>query len=223
MLGLFAVIKDKIKPKFGSHCIDNWVFQLHYRATTIIFLIATILVTSREYVGEHIKCISNMHADGFSKVVETFCFFTSTFTVISDHKYGAGQIAHPGVHPYGIESTQPVKKHFYYQWVPFLLFGQAIMFYLTHLLWKKLEGGRIDKLVAGLDNSAFALLDKTMQVENRTIPTKEEKNACISRIKNAFLQRIILNKSWARWFIFCEILNVLNVVFQAYITHLFLG
>ena len=83
MLGLFDVIKDQLKPKFGSICIDNWVFKLHYRATCIIFFIATILVTSREYIGEHIKCITDMSSPGFEKVIETFCFFTTTFTVVS--------------------------------------------------------------------------------------------------------------------------------------------
>jgi hypothetical protein len=82
MLYLFDVIKDKIKLKH-CHCIDNWVFKLHYRATTIIYLIATILVTSREYMGEHIQCITDIKENGFQKVVDTFCFFTSTFSVVS--------------------------------------------------------------------------------------------------------------------------------------------
>lgn len=49
-------------------------------------------------------------------------------------------LAHPGVGPMGINTDEPIKRHAYYQWVPFVLFGQAIMFYLPHLFWKKLEG-----------------------------------------------------------------------------------
>lgn len=49
-------------------------------------------------------------------------------------------MAHPGVGPYGFNSTEPIQRHAYYQWVPFVLFGQAIMFHLTHLVWKKFEG-----------------------------------------------------------------------------------
>ncbi|KAJ3640676.1 hypothetical protein Zmor_027222 [Zophobas morio] len=226
MLGLFDVIKDQLKPKFGSICIDNWVFKLHYRATCIIFFIATILVTSREYIGEHIKCITDMSSPGFEKVIETFCFFTTTFTVVDDTEmdfFRYGFNGHRGILPYGIGSKQPIRKHMYYQWVPFLLFGQAIMFYLTHLFWKKMENNRIHKLVTGLANSRFALLDKEVNIDNHSIPTKENKKACIQRIREEFLQRIRLNKSWAWWFMFFEVLNVVHVGFQFYVTNKFLG
>lgn len=82
---------------------------------------------------------------------------------------------HRGILPYGVGSKQPIRKHMYYQWVPFLLFGQAIMFYLTHLFWKKMENNRIHKLVTGLANSRFALLDKEVNIDHHSIPTKENK------------------------------------------------
>lgn len=31
----------------------------------------------------------------------------------------------------------------YYQWVPFMLFLQSIMFYLPHIIYKSVEGGKI--------------------------------------------------------------------------------
>ena len=31
----------------------------------------------------------------------------------------------------------------YYQWVPFMLFLQSIMFYLPHIIYKGVEGGKI--------------------------------------------------------------------------------
>lgn len=55
----------------------------------------------------------------------------------------SGNLAHPGVGPYGINSEDPIVRHAYYQWVPFVLFGQAIMFYFTHWLWKRMEGKTI--------------------------------------------------------------------------------
>lgn len=80
MLGVFSIILDQLKTEPGKICIDNWVFKLHYRVTVIIFLISTILVTLTEYFGDRIKCISDSH---FSHVIETYCFFTSTFTLVS--------------------------------------------------------------------------------------------------------------------------------------------
>lgn len=64
-------------------------------------------------------------------------------------------LAHPGVGPYGIGSNEPIKRHAYYQWVPFVLFGQAIMFYLTHLLWKHLEGEIVPTIILLGDHFLF--------------------------------------------------------------------
>ncbi|EEZ97262.1 innexin inx7 [Tribolium castaneum] len=214
MLGLFEVIKDKFKPKLNAVAIDNWAFKLHYRVTTLLFFIATILVTFREYIGEHIKCINDMPKAGFDRVIETFCFFSTTFTVIDDFTYGP--LAHPGVAPYGIGSKQPIRKHSYYQWVPFVLFGQGIMFYLTHLLWKVMEDNTIEKLVLGLNRTKLAL-------ETDEINDRQDKRIRINRIKSIFLERLKITKSWTWWFILCELLNVGNVIVQIYITQKFLG
>jgi hypothetical protein len=104
-----------------------------------------------------------------------------------------GFMAHPGIAPFGIGSKQKIRRHMYYQWVPFLLFGQAIMFYLIHLLWKSLEGtrpspkhskstpsldvsdGRMGKLVSGLTHSKFSVLEKEVEVDGEVVPTREQK------------------------------------------------
>ncbi len=38
----------------------------------------------------------------------------------------------------------------YYQWVPFMLFLQGLLFYLPHLLFKMWEGGKIRNVISGL-------------------------------------------------------------------------
>lgn len=49
-----------------------------------------------------------------------------------------GTAAHPGVGP--VTPEDEVVYHAYYQWVPFALFFQGILFYLPHYLWKTREG-----------------------------------------------------------------------------------
>lgn len=86
MLNTFSVIKGNFKLKPQEYTIDNWVFKLHYRGTVLALLIATILVTSRQYIGEHIRCISDKAGSDTvipQHVMNTFCFFTATFTVVS--------------------------------------------------------------------------------------------------------------------------------------------
>ena len=51
-------------------------------------------------------------------------------------------VAAPGVGTYN-HKTGDVTYKAYYQWVPFVLFLQAGMFYAPHLLNKNWEGGKV--------------------------------------------------------------------------------
>lgn len=212
MLSSFESIKKNFQIKLPEVRIDNIVFRLHYRYTTWILLAATILVSSRQYIGEHIQCISENKDKAAipQKVMNTFCFFTASFTIekYTNHTLlEEGIIPHLGVGPMKIGDE--VKKHNYYQWVPFVLFGQALAFYLPHLIWKAQEGKRLSTFSEGLRATSFLKGSKT-----------EER---INVLKKAFLERLHVYSNWARWLIACEVLNALNVVLQVYLTDKFLS
>lgn len=138
--------------------------------------IKSVYFSHRQYIGDHIKCITDGHIP--ADVINSFCFFTPTFTVVSyfaclttsieenrlilwfDRSYNifmsvylvwivqvrhynesmlaGGFLPHPGVGNMGPD--EKVKHHAYYQWVPFVLFGQAMFFFLPHFLWRLWEG-----------------------------------------------------------------------------------
>ena len=50
--------------KFDSVCIDNNVFRLHYKATVMILVICSVLVTSRQYIGDPIDCLVEVSQTG---------------------------------------------------------------------------------------------------------------------------------------------------------------
>ncbi|KAK9874404.1 hypothetical protein WA026_002751 [Henosepilachna vigintioctopunctata] len=223
----FLLLKSTVNLK-TSHknnvVIDNAVFQLHYRATAILLFVFTVLVTSRQYIGEHIKCIVGGGLS--SRVVSSFCFFTSTFTVV-DHinpdLVENGTLPHLGVGPYSAVSEAKTIEHAYYQWVPFMLFGQGIMFLLTHLLWKKWEGGKIRALMVGLENAAFAFGEKEIKGGKGQVPSVEKKRLGVELIRDQFIKNNYVTAKWPIALVTCEVLNVLHVIFQMYITNKFLG
>lgn len=51
-------------------------------------------------------------------------------------------------------------KHTYYQWVCFVLLGQAVMFYTPRYLWKIWEGGRLKTLASDLGKAALSILNQ---------------------------------------------------------------
>ncbi|CAG5095233.1 Similar to Inx7: Innexin inx7 (Drosophila melanogaster) [Cotesia congregata] len=226
ILGTFSVLKDHLKLKYteDNAVIDNIVFRLHYRATFLILVSGSLLVSARQFFGEHIKCIIDKGSLP-SNVVDTFCFFTSTYTV-SKHMNKTlvelGHIPHPGVGPF--TKDDEITHHVYYQWVPFVLFFQALLFYIPRYLWRNAEGGRMKALVSGLHLATLALHEEKTQLEGgRTIPSKRDRDEKIQQIRNAFLNRLHINRPWAYYMSFCELINFTNVLVQIYITDAFLG
>ena len=55
MLDIFSQFSGFLK--FDKVCIDNNVFRLHYKATVMVLVCASVLVTSRQYIGDPIDCM----------------------------------------------------------------------------------------------------------------------------------------------------------------------
>lgn len=196
------VAAAKILKKHNSQ-VDNAVFHLHYRVTFVVFLISSILVTAKEYVGTPIQCISKTIP---TNVLNTFCFIMSTFSVPRywDAPLGDG-VAYPGVGVH--EPDDEIKFHAYYQWVPFVLFLQAVMFYMPRYLWKSMEGGLFTTILAGLD--------KITMDEN----TRLKKHKILS---NYMMNHLHMHMNWAIRFFLCEALCLVIVVGNIYFTDFFL-
>ncbi|XP_076181367.1 innexin 7 [Ptiloglossa arizonensis] len=225
LLATFSVLKDHVKLKITQDrvLIDSIVFKLHYRATFLILLICSLLVTSRQYIGEHIRCIAGKAVA--ENVINTFCFFTSTYTVVKHMNVTSvelGEVPHPGVGP--ANKNDELVHHAYYQWVPFFLFFQAIFFYIPHYLWRNAEGGRLKQLVSGLRLASLALNETSFTTNNDiTVPSKSDREEKIEQIRLSFINRIHMNRPWAYYLSLCEVLNFINVLVQIYLTDLFLG
>ena len=213
MLKTFESLKRVVNYKRRGVVTDNFIFKLHYRVTFGFLAACCLIVTSQHYVGDRINCVAEDKKN--MKVINSFCFFSSTFTV-------PGGDAHPGVGPY-VQGEDPEKHHAYYQWVPFVLFLQALAFYAPHYMWRVLEGGRMTLLVQYLEHSYLSLTEANLKIGEDVIPTRSEKSHRLQIIRNVFFQRLYILKVWAVDLILCEILNAVLLVCQILFTHHFVG
>lgn len=205
MLGLFKQIQDFMK--LDTVWIDNNIFRLHYKGTVITFIMASLLVTSRQYIGDPIDCI----VEGLSSnTMDTYCWIHSTFSIPSRWAGQEGvEVPHPGISPEADLAPNTERKyHKYYQWVCFVLFLEAAMFYIPRFLWKTAEGGRVRMLVQGLMEP---MLDD------------DSKSDQISLIVKYFRLNRGTHSMYALRYFGCEILNFINVIGQLFFLDMFLG
>ncbi|XP_065169616.1 innexin inx2 [Atheta coriaria] len=202
MFDVFGSVKGLLK--IDQVCIDNNIFRLHYKATVIVLVAFSLLVTSRQYIGDPIDCIVDEIP---LNVMDTYCWIYSTFTIPNRLTGRIGQdMVRPGVAA-SVDGQDEKKYHKYYQWVCFALFFQAMLFYVPRYLWKTWEGGRIKMLVQEL---------------NCPIVNEESKNDRKKLLVDYFFSNLRLQNFYAYRFFICEVLNFINVVGQIFFMDYFL-
>ncbi|XP_068235263.1 innexin inx3-like [Palaemon carinicauda] len=196
VLAIFSSLAGLVKLKLAHTNIDSSVFRLHYQLTTSVLFIACALVAASEYIGDPIQC-----TDGglpVIKPINTYCWITSTFTI--NTTTGLGN--HAGHH----EQTY----HAYYQWVPFVLFFMGCLFYVPHLVWKSWEAKTVQLLLQGLHRHTMDP-DIVQKRDNIVKYMKVSKNTRGCNFKYGIP------------YIFCEFLNLVNVIGQIILLDAFFG
>lgn len=203
MDALFSKFKGFIKKPPTT--IDNFIFRLHYRVTFSLLLALSLMVTSKQYFGDPIDCISK--DDIPLKLLDTYCWIHTTFSIKSAWRKNVGsEVPYPGVDKSSPDGQDRV-YHAYYQWVCFILFFQGLAFYVPRLIWKQYEGGKIEKLAKGLND-----------------PMSEEVNVNKIKLVIKYL-RTYESRHNSLYYVYTlmEFLNFFNVLFQMYIMNRFLG
>ncbi|CAN7993210.1 unnamed protein product [Ixodes hexagonus] len=185
---------------------DNQIFRLHYKATSLLLLMFSILVTSTQYFGVPIDCIQ--HDSVPANVIRTFCWIHSTFNVPAafNATVGINGVAHSGIQKYTPDEHR--RYYGYYQWVCMVLFLQAGCFYVPRYLWKSYEQGLIRSLVQDLD-----------------CPIKESADVCrkTEAIARYLRSHLNMHGKYFSWYVTSEVLNFVNVIGQILLTDAFLG
>jgi hypothetical protein len=122
MLDIFLRLKTLVKV---SHIhIDSSVFRLHWAISSVILLVFSVIVTTRQYVGNPIDCIHTK--DVPDDVFDLYCWIHSTYTIPRALSLRVGdEVAHPGVITSNVGEDDEKRYVSYYQWVGFTLFFQV--------------------------------------------------------------------------------------------------
>lgn len=78
-------------------------------------------------------------------------------------------------------------------------------------------------LVSGLHMASLLLTETGLDVNDMKVLSKKDRDEKIQQIRTGFINRLHLNRPWAYGLTFCEILNLINVIVQIYLTNWFLG
>nr|BDV49887.1 MAG: innexin [Metapenaeopsis lamellata majanivirus] len=177
--------------------IESIAFKLQFRVTTTLLFFSCLLLTTYSLTGDPISCVYDGENPILKEhVINTYCWIHSTFTLSKyiDKAYGEDtHIPHPGIGHYG--SSDNKTYHAYYQWVPFVLFIQAIVFYLPHALWKTWEGGKIESITSEL--TTFITNEENQQQKK------------INHLVDYLLKSRYSHNFYVIKYLFCELLNIM--------------
>uniref|UniRef100_A0A8D8X0C2 Innexin n=2 Tax=Cacopsylla melanoneura TaxID=428564 RepID=A0A8D8X0C2_9HEMI len=202
MLDVFRGLKNLIKV---SHIhIDSPIFRLHYSITVMILIAFSLIVTTRQYVGNPIDCVHTK--DIPEDVLNTYCWIHSTYTIRAAFKKKVGvAVPYPGVDN-SRGRLEDRKTYGYYQWVCFCLFFQAILFYTPRWLWKHWEGGKIHALMMDLDVGICSEIEK-----------RQKKKLLLDYL----WENLRYHNWWAYRYYLCEFLSLINVIGQMFLMNKF--
>lgn len=103
------------------------------------------------FEGNPIECFTDnwKEKSGFVKALTTFCWTSNLYT----------------------QNEMNGKKifHSYYKWVPFMLFFQAISFYVPHLIWKMWEGRKIEMITKEIRGFNMDTAEKRQAKQNKLV------------------------------------------------------
>jgi len=174
--------------------IDSPVFRLHWCFTSSILLVISLFMITMQFMGTPISCKSD---NSDSQTIDQYCLAHSTYTVRSEYQRSS----------YDFDEEE-VRYVSYYKWVGIMLLFQSFLFYLPRIIWKNLERGKIRGLLTNLDMGLVPEGESKQQ-------QKELVDYLYSNLKT--------HDSWAYWYYFCELLALLNVIFQIFLINKFLN
>lgn len=223
--------------------LEDFVDKLNFIVSVGFLLLCTTVVTVKTYFLSPIECTLMSHVDGtnLKHYVTTVCWTEGTYA-IRPEEYHLVEIGS------GWDSMQAFRKQYasrliiYYQWVPFVLGLQCILFYLPRLLWQIVTynktGTDLGHLVMQANDAVHADKDKRQRIVDHLVGTieqllflhREYRVGKIAQVRRRFFnifKVMIPSKRLGTWlvfmYLFVKVLYMANCVTQLFIMQRFLS
>lgn len=203
---------------------DDLSDRLNCRYSVMFLVVFTIAVSAQLYVGTPINCWCPKEFEGsWIKYTNSYCWVKNTYYLPLEHRI-----------PKVLSEEREAREILYYQWLPFIMIVQAILFYLPSLVWHSFNqkaGVDCDSILnstlryqssrtdAG-DKKILELVAK--QMDRLLLANKEEAPDSNMKIRN-FLSKLICacckttGKYLILLYLFTKLLYLGNVVAQFFI------
>ncbi|TGZ65420.1 hypothetical protein CRM22_005888 [Opisthorchis felineus] len=215
--------------------VEDFADKFNFLITVMILLLCTTVVTVKQYMMKPISCYMATDIGGKNLLdyVENYCWVQGTIP-----------IAYAGKMPETDAAWEEMEKHklLYYQWVPFVLGLQCIMFYVPRVIWQMIcynrTGTDIQHLVLSANQAVHATDDqrtKMIQHVARTLEQmlfqhREYRNDVWSHIRRRLWKTcsllVVSKRLGTRLFaiyLFIKCLYLVNAVGQVFMMQTFLG
>ncbi|XP_076456949.1 innexin unc-9-like isoform X2 [Babylonia areolata] len=223
VLGSFATYA-RLKGRYD----DDWIDRLNHLYTTIILIIFTIVVSTKQYVGEPIHCwCPAQFEESQVDYTNNVCWISNTYHVAFEDVPPRHSRPHEG-------------EIGYYQWVPMILLFQALLFKVPCILWRILTasaGVNLDKIVTLAAETAYVAPDERdrtikhiVRYMDRWIESaREYRSGCFIRLRQQVSKYccLVWGKRYGNYlvtiYMFIKLLYLTNAIGQLFILNEFLG
>ncbi|ELT87275.1 hypothetical protein CAPTEDRAFT_93311 [Capitella teleta] len=209
-------------------CDDDFVDRMSRRYSATIFLLFSIVVTSKQYVGDPIFCwCPAQFTDSHKHYTNMICWVSNTYYVPLEETLP--------------DTGQPKAMISYYQWVPIILLCQAMLCYVPSLIWRfssKRSGFNVaacmEAAIAGQRTNYADIREKTVryvvhQIDRYLVLRTNRGKGVVARLKYSFARYCcwFYGNFYGNFLMVCymitKLLYLVNSIVQLYVLDYFLG
>lgn len=208
---------------------DDVIDRLSHHYSTVMLIIFTVVVSTKQYVGEPIKCWCPGH-------------FTDTHTAYTDYVCWVSNTYHvPFEAPIPLRHDVKMESEIvYYQWVPIILLLQALMFKIPRIMWRILvasSGVSLEKVITLASECQYKPSEERERIINHIViyldkwfsGVKYYRPGCLATLREKIARYccIVCGRRYGNHLVTASVITkaiyVMNAISHLYILNAFLG